>query len=114
MNIKELEARILRIEEELGIELEPCQAAKVAAEGGELATWGKLALKGGQYVVEELSYESDPKEEVHEALTLEDMWDWCVDINAAKEFEPHKDVSGATYTGHDEEDVPGTARKGEN
>jgi hypothetical protein len=25
-----------------------------------------------------------------------------------------KDASGATYTGHDEEDIPGTARKGEN
>lgn len=25
-----------------------------------------------------------------------------------------KDASGATYTGHDEEDIPGEARKGEN
>ena len=33
---------------------------------------------------------------------------------AVKEFEEHKDETGHTYTGHDEEDVPGTARKGEN
>lgn len=34
--------------------------------------------------------------------------------NLATEFEPTKDASGHTYTGHDTEDVPGTARKGEN
>ena len=32
----------------------------------------------------------------------------------AKEFDAQKDETGHTYTGHSEEDVPGTARKGEN
>lgn len=35
-------------------------------------------------------------------------------FNEAVVPDQHKDAKGATYTGHDKEDIPGTARKGEN
>ena len=64
--------------------------------------------------LEALEITHDFKEE----LALEEMWAWCHDLDPeatrANEFKAHKDASGATYTGYDEEDIPGQARKGEN
>ena len=64
-------------------------------------------------------------EVTQEALDLEDALRDAAASELAKQTDamlnPHahddfmtKDASGAVYTGHDEEDIPGTARKGEN
>ena len=69
---------------EIMADLDPENLAQLAAEGGD----------GADSILNPHAHDDFP--------------------NLATEFEPTKDASGHIYSGHSEEDVPGTARKGEN